>query len=116
LSSVANPPVAPVRDVLPRPVNAVYNFGRRIENGEIDMDELDDKLAAQLGSLKWTLDSRGRIKIESKDDMRKRGMPSPDRADTTAMAFSRRGGASFAVDFESHAGESITGDLMMKAW
>jgi hypothetical protein len=29
-----------------------------------------DKLAAQLGSIKWGIDSRGRIKIESQDDMR----------------------------------------------
>ena len=28
-----------------------------------------------------------RIKIESKDDMRKRGLPSPDRADAAAMIF-----------------------------
>jgi hypothetical protein len=61
------------------------------------------------------VDSRGRIKIESKDDMRKRGMPSPDRADTVAMAFSRRAQAA-AVNVESHVGESITGDLMTKAW
>ena len=47
----------------------------------IDIDPDDDKLAAQLGSIKWGIDSRGRIKIESKDDMRKRGLPSPDRAD-----------------------------------
>jgi hypothetical protein len=53
-----------------------WNLRELFENGEIDIDELDDVLAAQLGSLKWTLDSRGRIKIESKDDMRKRGMPS----------------------------------------
>jgi hypothetical protein len=43
------------------------------ENGEIDIDPDDDKLAAQLGSIKWGIDSRGRIKIESKDDMPKRG-------------------------------------------
>lgn len=43
------------------------------ENGEIDIDPDDDKLAAQLGSSKWGIDSRGRIKIESKDDLRKRG-------------------------------------------
>jgi hypothetical protein len=92
------------------------NLRELFENGEIDIDQLDDALAAQLGSLKWTLDSRGRIKIESKDDMRKRGMPSPDRADAIAQAFSRRGGASVAIDVEGHAGESITGDLMTKAW
>jgi hypothetical protein len=93
-----------------------WNLRELFENGEIDIDELDDVLAAQLGSLKWTLDSRGRIKIESKDDMRKRGMPSHDRADTVAQAFSRRGPPSAAVDLESHAGGSITGDLMTRAW
>jgi hypothetical protein len=86
------------------------------EAGEIDIDPDDDKLAAQLGSIKWTVDSRGRIKIESKDDMRKRGMPSPDRADTVAMAFSGRAQGGSQVDVESHVGESITGDLMTKAW
>ena len=49
------------------------------EAEEADIDPLDDQLAAQLGSIKWTLDSKGRIKIESKEDMKKRGMPSPDR-------------------------------------
>jgi NAD(P)-dependent dehydrogenase (short-subunit alcohol dehydrogenase family) len=34
--------------------------------------------------------SRARIMIESKDDMRKRRLPSPDRADTAAMLFSGR--------------------------
>jgi hypothetical protein len=50
----------------------------------------------------------GRIKIESKDDMRKRELPSPDRADTVAMAFSGRA-RGVPVDVGSHAGESITG-------
>jgi hypothetical protein len=56
-----------------------WNLREMFEAGEVDIDELDDVLAAQLGSIKWTVDSRGRIKIESKDDMRKRGLPSPDR-------------------------------------
>jgi hypothetical protein len=86
------------------------------EAGEIDIGPDDDKLAAQLGSIKWTVDSRGLIKIKSKDDVRKRGLPSPDRADTVAMAFSARAQGGSKVDVESHAGESITGDLMTKAW
>ena len=75
----------------------------------------DDQLAAQLGSIKWGIDSRGRIKIESKDEMRKRGLPSPGRADAVAQAFSRRVQAG-SFEMGSHAGESITGDLMTKAW
>ena len=87
----------------------------RFEQGEIDIDPDDDKLAAQLGSIKWGIDSRGRIKIESKDDMRKRGSPSPDRADAMAIAFAGIANAA-PMNIESHAGESITGVLMKRAW
>jgi len=92
-----------------------WTLRERFEQAEVDIDPDDDKLAAQLGSIKWGIDSRGRIKIESKDDMRKRGLPSPDRADTAAMIFSGRANAA-PINVESHAGESITGDLMTKAW
>jgi hypothetical protein len=68
---------------------------------------------AQIGRDWYRLD-RGRIKIESKEDMRKRGLPSPDRADTAAMIFSGRANAA-PINVESHAGGSITGDLMTKA-
>jgi hypothetical protein len=56
-----------------------------------------------------------RIKIESKDDMRKRGLPSPDRADTVAQSFSPHR-SMHTVNIEDHMGQSITGDLMAKAW
>jgi hypothetical protein len=92
-----------------------WTLRERFEQGEVDIDPDDDKLAAQLGSIKWGIDSRGRIKIESKDDMRKRGLPSPDRADAMAIAFAGRANAA-PMNVESHAGESITGDLMTKAW
>ena len=46
--------------------------------------------------------------------MRARGLPSLDRADALAYAFAYVDVA--PVDVESHAGESITGDLMIKAW
>jgi phage terminase large subunit len=84
-----------------------WTLRERFEQGEIDI--------AQLGSIKWGIDSRGRIEIESKDDMRKRGLPSPDRADAMAIAFASRANAA-PMNVESHAGESITGDLMTKAW
>ena len=79
----------------------------------MDIDPDDDKFAAQLGSIKSGIDSRGRIKIESKDDMRRRGLPSPDRADAMAIAFAGRANAA-PMNVESHAGESITGDLMTR--
>jgi hypothetical protein len=53
----------------------------RFEDGDIDIDPDDDDLAAQLGAVKYKYTSRGQVLIESKDDMRKRKLPSPDRAD-----------------------------------
>ena len=55
--------------------------------GLVDLDPADKELLTQLGRLRWKLDARGRIKIESKDEMRKRGVKSPDRADGAAMAY-----------------------------
>lgn len=63
-----------------------WELRQAFENGEIDLDPADLDLAAELQSIKWKLDSRGRIIIESKDDMRKRGLPSPDHADAAMMA------------------------------
>ena len=63
----------------------------RFEQGDIDIDSQDLVLAAQLSSLRWKLDSRGRVVIESKDDMKRRGLTSPDRADALAYAFAQVG-------------------------
>ncbi len=48
----------------------------------------DDKdLIAELSSLRYNTRSDGRAIIESKDAMKKRGLPSPDRADALMLAF-----------------------------
>lgn len=64
-----------------------WGLRQRFEDGDIDLDPDDDELAAQLGSMRYKFTSRGQIQIESKDDMRKRGLPSPDRADAVMLAF-----------------------------
>ena len=64
-----------------------WGLRERFEQGDIDIDPLDDELAAQLGAIRFEYTSRGQIKIESKDDMAKRGMPSPDRADALMLAY-----------------------------
>jgi hypothetical protein len=91
-----------------------WNLRTLFERGEIDIDPFDTELAKQLVAIKYKLTSKGQIAVESKDEMRKRGEPSPDRADALAYAFSGIEGAQ--IDIGSHAGESITGDLMTKAW
>ncbi len=57
----------------------------RFESGDISLDPADEELAAQLGAIKYKYTPRGQVQIESKDDMRKRGMPSPDRADAVML-------------------------------
>jgi hypothetical protein len=46
-----------------------------------------DELLGDLTSLGYKFDSSARLQIESKDDLRKRGMKSPDTADSLALTF-----------------------------
>lgn len=56
------------------------------DDGWLDLDPDDDELAAQLTNVKYRVTSKGQIQVESKDDMKSRGLPSPDRADTLAYS------------------------------
>ena len=84
-----------------------------VETGEIDIDELDDVLAAQLDSIEGPVNWTHQDRIEGR--RRKRGCV-PDRADTLRLVTSRRATGGPKVDIDSHQGESITGDLIQKAW
>jgi len=46
-----------------------------------------DRLAAQLSATRYEYNANEKIKIESKEKMRERGMPSPDEADAAVLAF-----------------------------
>jgi len=56
-------------------------------NGEnpLAIPKTDDKMFNQLVNLKYEIDSKGRIQIESKKKMRSRGMESPNRADALML-------------------------------
>jgi hypothetical protein len=71
-----------------RKAEVFWTFKVMCEDGEVDLPAHgeDDDLISQLGSIKWSLDSKGKIGIESKEDMKKRGLPSPDRADACVMS------------------------------
>lgn len=47
----------------------------------------DDDLMAQLSIRRYSLTSKGKVLIERKKEMKKRGLPSPDRAEAVVMAF-----------------------------
>ena len=54
-----------------------------------------DALIAELTSPKYEITSTGKLKVESKDDMKKRGMLSPDLADALLLTFAPGGNRNF---------------------
>ena len=62
---------------------------RRLMNDHLIALPQDEILAAQLLSLRYDVTSSGQVKLESKRETRKKGVPSPDRADALALAFMR---------------------------
>lgn len=77
---------------------AYFNFGAetwfagadRIKRREVILADLDDETRAQLLGRRMSVDQQGRLKCESKEDMRKRGLTSPDRADSLLAALRPR--------------------------
>ena len=55
--------------------------------GSVNDDNLE-RLVAQLASRQYTIEGDRRIKLESKDNLRKKGKRSPDEADALAMTYS----------------------------
>lgn len=56
-----------------------------LENKEIEMAD-DEETVAQLSSRKYFMASNGKLQLESKEDMKERGLDSPDRADAAALS------------------------------
>jgi len=64
--------------------------------------DVDTKTLAQLSGPTYKSDSTGRIVIEAKKDMKRRGMASPDRAEAILLAFYEPPGSHFGeIDFIS---------------
>lgn len=67
---------------------AWWMFREACTAGLVDLDPADQLLAAQLQQPKWKEDAGKRIRIETKDEMKTRGIKgSPDRADTVVMSW-----------------------------
>jgi hypothetical protein len=70
------------------------NLKKVLEDGRFSLPD-SNSLQADLVSVGYKYDSSGRLLLESKADMRKRGVPSPDEADAVALCFSERDGSAF---------------------
>ncbi|MDE7016833.1 MAG: terminase B, partial [Lachnospiraceae bacterium] len=56
-----------------------------LENKQIEIED-DADTFAQLSIRKYFMASNGKLELESKKDMKKRGVSSPDRADAAALS------------------------------
>ena len=57
----------------------------KLKNEELYVPD-DDELINQLSNRKYSIESDGKIRLEKKEDMKKRGLHSPDRADALALS------------------------------
>ncbi|MFD0682384.1 MULTISPECIES: DEAD/DEAH box helicase family protein [unclassified Paenibacillus] len=63
-------------------------FSKHLQGEHIDVElPNDERLITQLSQRKYRMTSRGKISLERKEDMKKRGLDSPDRADAVVLAF-----------------------------
>ena len=65
----------------------------------------NDRLLSELTSLKYTFTSSGKIKAESKQELKKRGFNSPDLADCLALTFSSDPATAMSGAFKPFRGE-----------
>lgn len=65
-----------------------WGLRERLQQGDIVLPA-DERLAGELSRMRYGFTSRGQVKAESKDEMRQRGLKSPDVADAVMMAFAR---------------------------
>jgi hypothetical protein len=64
-----------------------WHLRELFEAGEIDIDEEDEELITQLVHMQYKRTSHGKIQIESKQEMKRRHLPSPNRAEAVMLAF-----------------------------
>jgi hypothetical protein len=76
--------------------------------GRIDLDLTDKDLLDEMMAIKYKFSAKGSIQIESKDDMRSRGMKSPDRLDAAMYA-----GLDMSKLLNSPYGNSKPGDTVL---
>lgn len=85
---------------------AWWTMRELMDAGMIDLDPQDTELAEELQRPRWYVDLSGRICVESKEDMRKRGLKSPNRADAAIYSIIEHSGVIELL------GESVAGDIL----
>lgn len=63
-----------------------FRMKQLMNDGLLDIDPHDEDLIEELEGIVFEFDGKGKIKIEAKDDMKRRGVKSPDHADAAWYA------------------------------
>jgi hypothetical protein len=82
-----------------RRAEVYWDLAKRFEEGQISLPKDNtkvEKLKAQLCDIRYFYDKKGKLWIESKEQMRSRGSKSPDAADMLMMLFSTGTGKGFS--------------------
>lgn len=77
-----------------------------LDNKQIVIED-DEQTIGQLSSRKYTMASNGKLEIEPKKEMKKRGLDSPDRADALALAL-------YLGKIKKHTGTAPSAGAMQK--
>jgi len=78
---------------------------------EADLPRDDDFYQLANVKYRWSSERRGQLRIEGKDEMKKRGLDSPDVADALMLTFTRRRADAFPRQGPREAGIGEEGDL-----
>ena len=85
-----------------------WGFRMRAQSGDL-VGLTDERTIAQLAGIRYSHNSRGQIVIESKDDARRRGVKSPDRAEAVMLAFAEPRFSGYGLwEFYRQEAEKIT--------
>jgi hypothetical protein len=76
-----------------------WGFRERLVAGDVDLPD-DLELQAQLTSCTYRVKSSGQLEITPKEEMKKAGLKSPDRAEAIIYAFAKPAGFAFALSSE----------------
>ena len=74
---------------------------KKVLEGRFSLPD-SDSIHADLTSVGYKYRPDGRLLLESKEDMRKRGMPSPDEGDAVALCFTEPEGSPFPQSNNFH--------------
>jgi hypothetical protein len=74
------------------------NLKRALEQGRFSLPD-KDSIQADLTSVGFRYNSEGKLLLESKIDLRRRGVPSPDEGDAIALTFAEPTGFVRTKDF-----------------